>query len=384
MRIASGLSWTLLVVLFCSCLSQPASATGGWFVDVSQQADPKVADLSVAPKLADDAFVQLRFESEVRAILEDSKGNYWFGSWNEGVSQFDGKRLTYFTMEDGLSDNQIRTIHEDRNGLIWFEGGYGISRYDRQSVTPSTNRDYSSKDRWRVAPGDLWFKGDLQIGFTEREGSPGVYRYDGREITYLTFPLPEDRESDSYYSVTDIARGRDGRRWFATYGNVVGYDGKSFTIIDNKSLGLTEETGFLHVRCVFEDSKGRIWIGNNGIGVFLRDGDTTINFTQAKGVGRRDGRSGGNMDPQPGDAPDGAASLHRVFSIGEDRDGNIWFGTVEQGAWRYDGESLRRFAEEDGLATKGVMSIYTDSRGDLWLGGHGVYKFNGESFDRIH
>ncbi len=81
---------------------------------------------------------------------------------------------------------------------------------------------------------------------------------------------------------------------------------------------------------------------------------------------------------------DGAASLHRVFSIGEDRDGNIWFGTVEQGAWRYDGETLRNFTEEDGLTSKGVMAIYTDSRGDLWLGGEGVFKFNGESFDRIH
>ena len=57
---------------------------------------------------------------------------------------------------------------------------------------------------------------------------------------------------------------------------------------------------------------------------------------------------------------------------------------MEHGAWRYDGESLRNFTEEDGLASRDIMVIYTDSRGDLWLGGRGVYKFNGESFDRIH
>ena len=85
-----------------------------------------------------------------------------------------------------------------------------------------------------------------------------------------------------------------------------------------------------------------------------------------------------------GDASDGAASLHRVLSIGEDRDGNIWFGQVEQGPWRYDGESLRNFTAEDGLTSSGVMAIYTDRQGDLWLGGEGVYKFNGKSFDRIH
>ncbi len=59
-------------------------------------------------------------------------------------------------------------------------------------------------------------------------------------------------------------------------------------------------------------------------------------------------------------------------------------GRSSKVAWRYDGESLRNFTEEDGLASKGVMAIYTDSRGDLWLGGNGVFKFNGESFDRIH
>jgi len=30
------------------------------------------------------------------------------------------------------------------------------------------------------------------------------------------------------------------------------------------------------------------------------------------------------------------------------------------------------------------MAIYTDRQGDLWLGGNGVFKFNGTSFDRIH
>ncbi len=130
------------------------------------------------------------------------------------------------------------------------------------------------------------------------------------------------------------------------------------------------ERGQLGIRCVFEDSKGNLWIGGIRSGVFLHDGDTAINFTQENGL--------------KWDASHDSASLHRVFSIGEDHHGNIWFGTNGQGAWRYDGESLKNFTEEDGLASKGVMAIYTDSRGDLWLGGNGVFKFNGESFDRIH
>ncbi len=77
---------------------------------------------------ATDAPVRLRYghgympngmwNGGVRSILEDSKGNYWFGSSHEGVCRFDGESFTYFTVEDGLSNNQIRTIQEDQNGVV--------------------------------------------------------------------------------------------------------------------------------------------------------------------------------------------------------------------------------------------------------------------------
>jgi len=324
---------------------------------------------------------RLRFET-VRSIFEDSQGNFWFGSWSEGVCRFDGKGLTYFTAEDGLSDNQIRSIQEDRDGVVWFEGGFGISGFDGKRIITPFNRNYASKDDWQLGTGDLWFKEDGGVGATELEGQPGVYRYDGKTFTYLAYPAPADRDRASAYATTSIAKGKNGRLWFATYSAVFGYDGESFTIIDDKSLGLDEGTGWLHVRCVFEDSKGRLWIGNNGIGVILHDGHAATRFTQEMGLGQLG--HGGRATPQPGDVTEGSPSLHRVFSIGEDRAGNIWFGTVEHGAWRYDGKSLRNYTAADGLTSQDIMAIYTDRHGDLWLAGNGVFKFNGTSFDRIH
>ena len=310
----------------------------------------------------------------VRSILEDSKGNFWFGSWMEGVARFDGESLTYFTKEDGLGNNQVFTIQEDRKGVVWFGTKQGISSYDGERIITHTNLDHASKDDWRLETGDIWFGAHLE-----------AYRYDGEQFTFMAVPLPKDRDIDRQNKYTGMAKGKDGRLWFRTWESVIGYDGESLTIIDNQSAGLNEATGVLHVKCGLEDSKGTLWIGNNGIGVIVHDGDKTTNFTQKHGVGRRDpGHSSGNIVPQPGDAPKGAPSLHRVFSIGEDAAGHIWFGTDEQGAWRYDGKSLRQFTEKDGLTSKGIMAIYTDRRGDLWLGGDGVFKFNGKSFDRIH
>lgn len=320
--------------------------------------------------------------SVVRSIHQDARGRYWFGTSSDGVYRYDGRELTQFTEQDGLANNQVRNIHEDPQGAIWFDTAAGISRYEDNSIRNHTDRDYTSQHDWQLGCDDLWFKGDRATGYTKREGAPGVYRFDGAALRYHTFPLEIAPSNHDVYSVTGIHRGDGGRVWIATYSAVIGFDGEGFVIIDDTSLGHTHETGSLHARCVFEDSKGRLWIGNNGIGVIMRDGETTINFTKAHGVGGSGYRSGRMRTPDPGDAPAGEPPLLRVFAIGEDRDGNIWFGTRDQGAWRFDGASLRQFTDRDGLQTKQVMAIYKDRDGDLLLGGQGVYRFNGTEFEK--
>lgn len=88
----------------------------------------------------------LRFTSSIRAILQDSKGNFWFGSHQEGVCLFDGKSFEYFTTKEGLPDNQIRSLEEDADGNIWFGTANGVCSYkDKKSqrilcpITPQTN-----------------------------------------------------------------------------------------------------------------------------------------------------------------------------------------------------------------------------------------------------
>jgi len=68
---------------------------------------------------------KLNYKTGVRSILEDSKGNIWFGSYSEGVCLLQNGKFQYFTTQNGLSDNQVRSIYEDKNGIIWFECGIG-------------------------------------------------------------------------------------------------------------------------------------------------------------------------------------------------------------------------------------------------------------------
>ena len=150
-----------------------------------------------------------------------------------------------------------------------------------------------------------------------------MYQYDGQELSYRTFPVTPKLGNEFPYPVsTPFIKSKDGTVWFGTYGAVIRYNGSDFKILDNEYLGLNAETGSLHVRSIMEDSKGNLWIGNNGIGVLKYDGEKVINFTAQQKLKKEDTK--GN-------------SLDRVFSIGEDASGNIWFGSVEFGAWRYDG-----------------------------------------------
>ncbi|MES2794681.1 MAG: two-component regulator propeller domain-containing protein [Bacteroidota bacterium] len=72
--------------------------------------------------------------------LEDRKGNLWFASTDSGVYYYPsaslsagGKSFQHFTTTEGLANNRVMSVFEDKAGIIWFGTGGGISRYDGKS-----------------------------------------------------------------------------------------------------------------------------------------------------------------------------------------------------------------------------------------------------------
>ncbi len=320
--------------------------------------------------------LSLKFTTGVRSILEDSKGNIWFGSYNEGACLLQNGKLHYFTTENGLSNNQVRNIYEDKNGVIWFECGMGLSTYAHEKMAVFNERNYNTPKQVKLSDTDLWFKSDASWGNSQLEKKSGVYQYDGKELYYHTFVVTDKSGQEiPWEKSTDFVRSKNGMIWFGAYSELIGYDGKQLISFNNESVGLNGTTENLHIRSLMEDSKGNLWIGNNcgggrsGIGVLKYDGKNFIQFTKQHHLRTDD--TGGN-------------SLDKVFSMCEDNSGNIWFGTNESGAWRYDGHSIKNYTKEQGLDSGIVWVIYKSKSGELWFGGgpNGVYSFNGTTFER--
>lgn len=310
----------------------------------------------------------LKFTSGIRTIFQDKKGNYWFGSLQEGVAVYNHNYFTYFTTDEGLTDNQIHSIREDKNGIIWFDTQNGVSSYDGKTIKKQTKTENAaSKDEWMKSDKDLWFDAGIKAG---------VYRYDGQRLNYLAFPNPKVINPNNLYAVTSLSTGKNNMLWIGTYAGVFGYNGSDFTIINDETLGLDIETEPLHIRSILEDSKGRLWIGNNGIGVLLKEGDSIINFSKKNNL-IHPASSGKGDKSQPG-------TLEHVFTIAEDSQGNIWFGDRDAGVWKYDGKIMFNYTEKDGLTNNFAQSIYEDKNGELWFGmaDGNIFKFNGKSFDK--
>lgn len=312
----------------------------------------------------------LQFSSGILAIFQDSKGNYWIGSQNEGVSVYNGISFEYFTINEGLTDNQIRSIQEDKNGKIWIGTAKGVTVHDKGKLTtysetfPKIFNNPTSD--WSKTSGDLWF-------YAGEEG--GINRFDGISMNQLNFPKGKNYNPDNTYGVTDISKDKNGTVWIATYSALFNYDGKTVNIFDNEKLEI-KNNDLLHIRSVLADSKGRIWIGNNGIGVLLIEGNSTINFSEKNNLIHPTSKRRGDKS-KPG-------TLEHVFAIEEDSEGNIWFGDRDTGAWKYDGRALTNYSVSDESSTPMIWTIYKDKKGNLLFGmaDGKVFKFNGKDFEK--
>ena len=146
--------------------------------------------------------------------------------------------------------------------------------------------------------------------------------------------------SDANY----ILCSSDGYIWIGGYSGIIRYDGNIFTRLDT-SDGLTNGRG------LFEDSRGRIWVGTNDNGVVVIDGIEKTHLTYKDGL---------------------PSSSIRIFA--EDDEGNVFIGTTA-GLCYADPDMQIHLIDDDRLNSDRVLKLDQCSDGKIYGSTRNGYAF---------
>jgi ligand-binding sensor domain-containing protein len=299
--------------------------------------------------------------------LLDKSGNIWFTSTSEGVFKYDGKTFTNITEIDGLCSNQVWSVVDGKDGLLWFATDKGLCSYDGENFTNVPLPQEGAED---VSPETGFPSKSTQVVLSliqDRNGyfwlgtnSDGAYRYDGKTFTsFLKFHGRVHPDYKVYNNcITNIIEDKNGNIWFTsiTHGGISRYDGASLTHFTTKDGLLGDMTN-----ASFEDKAGNIWFGsiqNLDGGLMRYDGK---NF---RGYTKKDGLCDSN-----------------VASFYEDESGKLWIGTGN-GVCYFDGKTFTPF-DNDGQSLGDIRFIIKDNEGNMWFGGrYGVlYRYDGNDLE---
>jgi ligand-binding sensor domain-containing protein len=329
----------------------------------------------------------------VYSVFQDRAGSLWFSTY-EGLTQYNGHSWGYFP----FVPTGWNSILEDRSGNLWLwdnttSGNHarGVLRFDGSTVQPFTEGSGLTSDYVRSVAedrnGNLWF--------SYGAGGNGVTRFDGS--TWRPFT---DADVMPYREVVSMLADREGNMWF-TFGRdrVTRFDGSNW-----QTFPAEEGLWFYEVGGILEDRQGNIWFGS-GEGLARFDGSNWQTFVAPGGVAGgfvttmlED--TGGNIWMAcEGGGPvtrfdgrdwrgfrevDGLSSTY-VTKVVEDHSGNLWFLSccpgLDRGVTRYDGRGFRTFTATDGLSSSNVINLLVDRPGNLWFGTtSGATRFDGSQW----
>jgi hypothetical protein len=126
-------------------------------------------------------------------------------------------RFEYLTVEDGLPDNSVASILQDRQGFLWFGTKNGLSRYDGAEFTTYA---YDPADPDSLSYNFVWCLLEDRVGniWVGTLGG-GLNKFDPVTETFVRYQHDEaDPNSLSHNFVWSIYEDDGGALWIATDG----------------------------------------------------------------------------------------------------------------------------------------------------------------------
>ena len=356
-------------------------------------------------------------ENSVSALLTSKSGDLWIGTQGGGVLRYFGGRFQNYGAREGLSNEFVGAIFQDRNGAIWAGTEWGLFRLESNRFVRMDSPGGAIPAMWVYGMtedrlGRMWIAG---AGLVALQPKGSVVYYAGRKNEFFRPVLEAPDGSIWAGSIVGLERldpgasqfrkaePRDcavkalvldssGNLWVGTTAGLILYrEGRQTLFTAPDTLPDNQ------VSVVFEDSEHNLWLGTgNGLVRWSPSAISTVNtgakpnddnirtvYQDREGViwvtaasGRiyelRDGRL------MPARLPD-AARAYPARTVFEDSAGRFWIGTDGLGVLCIEHGKVSRYASPNGGPTNGFTTAFCEDReGAVWIGTEGgLARFTG-------
>ena len=352
-------------------------------------------------------------DDNVYSLLEDSNNNLWIGTGGgiNLIKQDAGKQTIKHLQfaRPVQSKSAIVDMIETQDKTVWAATDEGIAVFDLDGhfiryILPGKNGDNASRNNIRSIlqrnNGIIW------IGTF----GGGLIKYDPQDFSFDVYSTPHEPQSGALVSntVNELFEDSQGNLWIGTDKGLLIYDenNNSFAhyvhnVNDRSTLANDVVNEF------FEDSQGMMWIGTFG-GVNIWDPNVTsferytpLNQTNLKHPHISSFSHAGGQQVYIGGYGGGIYRLDKATNIitAVDLDGYfedktvtallaeqniLWVGTRDAGLYRveFPDKTITPFQHDpqdsNTLSGNAITSIIRDHRGRIWVGtfGSGMSRVN--------
>ena len=265
-------------------------------------------------------------------------------------------KFTHLTTDDGLSQNNITGVLQDRRGFMWFATRDGLNRYDGNTFVVYKN---SPDDPQSLSANFIHYLLEDGQGFLWiATNYGGVSKFDPITERFTRYQHnPDNPNSLSGDLVRCIAKDRHGNLWFGTGDSGLDkFDPTTETFTNYRQDNEGQFVG--DINAILEDSQGDIWfVGTNGLY---------------------------HVNPQTGQITRPPATIaHHLAAdyVTEDKDGNLWMLTWSPvvGLVKYDRrtELLTDYPVGEGAVGISKSTILDDGQNGFWVPSSlGLYHFD--------
>ena len=300
------------------------------------------------------------------------------------------------SIRNGLSQNTVNAILQDRKGFMWLGTKDGLNRYDGLSFRKFKHDAANPRSIGNSFITSLYedFNGNIWVGT-----DAGVYIYYPEKEAFEEFDCQSLEKTRIERSVSMIAGDKQGRVWIAVEAQgMFCYDARQKLL---RNYPLSEISS--NIKCFTFDSGGTLWLGFYGDGLYYsKDNLATVHPYGSPEGGKREFEGGvitkivqGNYNClYIGSVKEGVSELNltsgqvrNLLAIDESgesifcrdllpySDNELWIGT-ESGIYIYNLRTAQfihlraSLYDSYSLSDNAIYALYKDREEGLWIGSY--------------